>query len=95
MLGYCKVTGEVDLATAQTLSADLHDIIDHSDVELVVVDCTDLTFIDSSGFYALVEANAYAVGHDHTLVIRHMSPRCARLIYLCDWGNELHLEPAA
>ena len=77
MLGFCTATGEIDLTTAPSLSADLHDTIDHSDVEVVVVDCTGLTFIDSAGFHALLEASVYAVEHDHTLVIRHLSPACA------------------
>jgi anti-anti-sigma factor len=95
MLGLCKAVGEVDLATAPKLSANLRGTIDHSDVEPVVVDCTDLTFIDSQGFHALVNASEYAIRHDHTLVIRNMSPACSRVIQICDWDDELHLEPAA
>lgn len=95
MLGTCGAIGEIDFATASVLSGDLHDAIDNSDTEQVVLDCSGLTFIDSSGFHALVEATAYAVGNDHTLVIRHMAPSCARVIQLCDWDNELRLELAA
>lgn len=95
MLGLCTATGEIDLATAQAFRAILRDTIDHSDVEPVVVDCTGLTFMDSQGFHALVNASEYAVRHDHTLVIRNMSRACSRVIQICDWNNELHLEPAA
>jgi anti-anti-sigma factor len=95
MLGFCTAAGEIDLATAPTLSANLRGTIDHSDVEPVVVDCIDLTFIDSQGFHALANATAYAAQRHHTLVIRHMSPACTRVMRLCDWDNELDLEPAA
>ena len=95
MLGFCKAIGEIDLAAAPTFSANLRYAIDHSDVEQVVVDCSGLSFIDSAGFHALIAASKYAVRHDHTLTIRHMSPACTRLIQLCDWDNELHLECAA
>ena len=95
MLGTYMATGEIDYASAPAFRADLHDTIDSSDVERVVVDCTDITFMDSAGFHALVDATAYAVRHDRTLVIHNMSPQCNRLIRLCDFANDLHVEPAA
>jgi anti-anti-sigma factor len=95
MLGFCTAEGEIDLATASALSANIRGAIDDSDVAKVVVDCTNLTFIDSQGFYALVNATAYAIQQDHTLVIRNMSSACTRVIDICDWDNELHLESAA
>ena len=50
-----SLSGEVDLATAPALLGELQRAIERS-VANVVVDCTDLTFIDSTGMYVLEEA---------------------------------------
>ena len=92
MLGTCKAIAEIDRATAPAFNADLHDAIDASDAPLVVVDCSDVTFMDSAGFHVLVDATEYAVRRGHTLVIRNMSPSCAMLIQLCDLDGELRVE---
>ena len=44
--------GAYDIATAPALSADLHSAIESGDAD-IVVDCTHLTFIDSSGVQVL------------------------------------------
>jgi anti-anti-sigma factor len=94
MLGTCTAVGEIDLATAPAFKADLHDAIDTSDTDVVLVDCSGLTFMDSAGFHTLLDATEYAVRHGHTLEIRNLSPSCSRLLRLCDWESELHLEPS-
>ncbi len=45
--------GEIDIAAAPKLRADLDDAVASDDADLVV-DCTDLTFIDSSGLSVLL-----------------------------------------
>jgi anti-anti-sigma factor len=92
MLGTCKALGAFDTATASSFRADLHDAIDDADEAFVHVDCSGLTFIDSAGYRALVDATSYASRRGHTLVIRNLSPSCARLIRLCDLSRELHVE---
>jgi len=47
--------GEVDLATARALLRELQRAIESSRAN-VVVDCTDVTFIDSTGMYVLLHA---------------------------------------
>jgi anti-sigma B factor antagonist len=93
MLGTCTTSGEIDTATASAFNADLHDAIDTSGAALVVVDCSDVTFMDSAGYHALVDATNYAARRGRTLVIRNLSPSCARLIRLCDSDRELRVEP--
>jgi anti-anti-sigma factor len=92
MLGTCKVVGEIDMATASPLRADLFATIDNSEAPFVEVDCSGVTFMDAAGYHALVAANAYASRHGRTLVIRNVPPVCARLLSLCDHEHELHLE---
>ena len=49
------LSGEVDLAAARALLHDLQQAIECS-LANVVVDCTDVTFIDSTGMYVLLQA---------------------------------------
>jgi anti-sigma B factor antagonist len=50
-----EVVGEIDMATAPELAAELEGVGDDSG--LVVVDLAQVTFVDSSGLKALVQAN--------------------------------------
>ena len=50
------VRGEIDFRTAPSLRSDLHAVIDTYDGDLVA-DCAAMSFIDSSGVSAFVEAD--------------------------------------
>jgi anti-sigma B factor antagonist len=52
---YC-LHGGVDVVTVPRLRSDLLNAI-HADGAHLLVDCTNLTFIDSSGIAVLLEAN--------------------------------------
>jgi len=52
---YC-LRGEIDIGNVQQLRADLRLALDHG--THVLIDCTDLRFIDSSGVAVLLEAHA-------------------------------------
>lgn len=80
---------EIDLATAPGFSAAMHETIDCADSRAVVIDCSAITFMDSSAFHALVRAHRYAIRHDHRLVIQGLSPSCERVIRICDFRNVL------
>jgi anti-anti-sigma factor len=92
MAGTCKAVGEIDMATAAAFRADLFDVIDNSEEALVSVDCSGVTFMDSAAYHTLIEATEYAERRGHTLVIRNLSPSCARLIRLCIQSNDLSVE---
>ena len=81
--------GEVDLATAGAFRADLYTSVDRCDTPLVVIDLGDVTFIDSAGFHALVDATEYALGRGHVMVIRNVSSFYVEMLRICDWDNEL------
>ncbi len=93
MLGTCIARGEIDRSTVASFHAHLRDAIDRSDEALVSIDCSGVTFMDSAGYRALVDATRYALRHGHTLVIRDMSSACAMLIRLCDTSGDLRVEP--
>ena len=92
MLGTCRAVGEIDRATAPAFSIELKDAIDDADEAVVSVDCSALTFMDLAGYHVLADATQYAVRRGHTLVLRALSPTCARLVGLYDWDHELHVE---
>jgi anti-sigma B factor antagonist len=50
------MSGEVDLSTAPLVRADLARLISADDAHLLI-DCAQLTFIDSTGIAVLLEAN--------------------------------------
>jgi anti-anti-sigma factor len=92
MLGTCTPTGEIDMASAPSFRADLHDAIDGSDEALVSVDCSGITFMGSAGYRALLDATEYAARRGRTLVIRDMSSSCARLIQVCAQHGDFTFE---
>jgi anti-anti-sigma factor len=95
MLGTCEAIGDIDMATVPALIVDLRYAIDNADETIVGVDCSRVTFMDSTGYHALMDATTYAAARGHTLVIRDASSSCARLIRLCDPNRELRVLPPA
>jgi len=89
MQGTCGVSVEIDLSTAPAFAAAIGAQIDGAARPTVRIDCTSVTFMDSSAFHALIYATRYATGHGHRLVVSNLRPNCARLIRLCDWDHEL------
>jgi anti-anti-sigma factor len=74
--GILRLTGELDLATADTLLQTSR--ADHRPE--IVVDLAELRFIDSTGIRALIEISRDA-GHRH-LLIRAPSPRVRQVFDL-------------
>jgi anti-sigma B factor antagonist len=95
MLGICKALGDIDRSSASSFDVELRDAIDsaEADDDVVRVDCSGVTFMDSAGYRVLVGATAYAVRRGHTLVMTNMSSSCAMLVRLCDRDHELRVEP--
>jgi anti-anti-sigma factor len=83
---------EIDIATAPAFRAAMFEMIDWADELTVVVDCSAITFMDSSAFHALRDANHYAIEHGHVLVLRGLGANCLRLVRLCDFRNEIAIE---
>jgi anti-anti-sigma factor len=84
--------GDIDRSTVAAFRDGLYQSIDEADSPIVEIDLVGVTFMDSAGYWAVVEANAYAVGTDHLLVIRNLSVPCTKLVRICDRGNEIRLE---
>lgn len=71
------LAGEIDLAVADQLREQLIDYLAGQDAARpeVLIDCTELTFIDSSGLAALVTASNHTSSR---MVLKGLSPGCRR-----------------
>ena len=92
MVGICEASREIDLCTAPAFAAAMRTATDCSDNRAVFVDCSDITFMDSSAFHVLLEADRYAIEHGHLLIIRNLRPNCAWVVRLCDSNHELTID---
>ena len=80
---------EIDGATAPAFLAEMCEAIDWADNRAVVIECSAITFMDSSAIHALFDAREYAIAHDHVLVVRGLPENCLRVVRICDPGHEL------
>jgi anti-anti-sigma factor len=86
-----SVEGEVDLVTSEQLRGALLDALEESG--RVTVDLTGLTFIDSSGLSALVDAHRRARDAGGVLILRNPTPMLRRLLDITRLESLLVVEP--
>jgi anti-sigma B factor antagonist len=84
--------GEVDLATAESLRVGL---LAHASVtpDDVIVDCSGLTFIDSSGLGALMAVHRALEGRELMLV--NVPPNSLRTFIMCGLDKVVTIKPSA
>ena len=91
MQGTCAIR-EIDLSTAPAFLESMCDAIDSPTDRTVFIDCSAITFMDSSAIYALLDARDHALKYDRVLVIRGLAENCARVVRICDQRNEFTIE---
>ena len=72
--GSLRGTGEIDLAVGSRLLATIYRLADSSPVDCLVVDLSQVTFIDSSGLNALLRAHRRLEQQGAALVLVDVSP---------------------
>jgi anti-sigma B factor antagonist len=82
------VSGELDLATAQQLSAA---VAEHDDAGLLVLDLNAVTFIDSTGVRVLIQADRACVRSGSRLVVVAGDGQVRRVLKLCQLDGRLTL----
>ena len=87
------VSGEVDIVAAPELRDAMARAFDYGAVRLVL-DCSDLTFMDSSGLGALVEAHARAQKEDRAFVLRNLNDSIMKLLETTGLHVVLRIAPA-
>jgi anti-anti-sigma factor len=73
-----QLRGEVDVASAPQVRADLRIILNASESHLCV-DCTHLTFIDSTGIAVLLEAHRDLEEQGRYMLVSNVPPRPRRV----------------
>jgi anti-sigma B factor antagonist len=82
------VSGELDLATAPELSAA---VAQHRDAQLLVLDLTAVTFIDSTGVRVLIETDRSCAGSSSRLAVLAGDGPVRRVLSLCGLDGQLAL----
>lgn len=85
-----SLVGELDLATVPALSRELHAA--ESFPQRVVVDLSELEFMDSSGLHELLRAHERASQNGHRLSLRRGPPCVQRLFELTNTGHVFRFE---
>ena len=81
-----KLSGELDMLSAPELSDELKEVLDGGATR-VVVDMTDLEFMDSSGLSAILGAHQSAEERGATLTLFGPSERVIRLVNITGLGD--------
>lgn len=81
------VVGEIDAYSAPALASAIADL---PNVPRIVVDFTDVTFMDSSGLRVLVDAVTAATGAGKTLVIAHPQSAIRRVVEISGLSDHLN-----
>jgi anti-sigma B factor antagonist len=87
--GWVHVGGELDIATAPQLERTLREPQLQS--HLVVLELSELEFIDSAGVHAIVNASIRARKAGHRLVLVHGSPNVNRMFALFGISDEVEI----
>lgn len=77
------VGGAIDLATAPELAEAVQSIIDQG-ASTIVIDCAELTYLDSSGVNVLIDA--WQQMRERTpmpVVVRRLQPSVERVLEVC------------
>ena len=86
---WVRVTGELDIATTPQLERTLRG--PEAQAQLVVLDLTELTFIDSSGVHAIVDASVRARDAGRRLIFLRGSSAVDRMLELAEVAGEVQI----
>lgn len=96
-LSLIVLSGELDLATSPKLAGAIAGLAERQ--HPVVLDVTDVSFVDSSGVRALIEADQRLATLGRQLVLLRPSPALLRLLELVDLRSRFReidgLDPAS
>lgn len=90
-----EIAGEIDYVTSPQLREVLLVLVAASSAEEVVVDLSQVTFIDASGLRPLLEAQAVLRADGRRMRLRAVSPWVQRIIEIAEATDELRLPPAS
>ncbi|MEO7428337.1 MAG: STAS domain-containing protein [Acidimicrobiales bacterium] len=85
--------GDVDLSAVDAVRSVIGEALELADGS-VVVDLSDVTFMDSSGLGLLVSAKDEGAARSVELVLRRISPAAQRILELAGTTDWFRVEPA-
>lgn len=77
-----NLSGELDVATVPELRQVATAELDRPECQRMVLDLTDLAFLDSTGIGCWVEIRSYAVARDKQLTIRSVPLTVQRILQI-------------
>jgi anti-sigma B factor antagonist len=89
VVAWVHVAGELDMATAPRLERTLRERLLHA--RLVVLDLREVTFMDTCGVYAIIDASSRARQRGRRLVILRGPPSVDRMITLTGSSDALEI----
>ena len=88
-----QIHGEIDLSNAGELARQLEQYAATTTGDLVV-DCHDMTFIDSSGLHALVRLQQRLTEMGRRIVLERLQANCGRVFELGGLDHYFNLQTA-
>ena len=85
-----ELIGELDLDGAPRLEEELRSV-EASDVQSIVVDLSQLTFIDSTGIIVIIEANRLLEAQGRHMLVVNGSPTVRRIFDVLGLTELLHV----
>ena len=89
-----SVRGDLEFGTASVLHSTLIDLT-HQGCNPLVLDLSELEFIDSTGLSLLVQAHQRIASDGHTFVLRNPTIRVQRVLEISGLAELFTIEPAA
>jgi anti-sigma B factor antagonist len=86
---WIRLGGELDFVSAPQLRETLEAAVEQQ--RLIVVDLRELTFMDSTGLQAIIDANAAARRRSHKLVLIRGSDQVARMLELAGIADRMEI----
>jgi anti-sigma B factor antagonist len=74
------ISGDLDQASSPELRSELQGVIGGSDADLLLIDCEQLTFIDSTGVKVLLEARRRLVTEGRDLRLTNVAGTPRRVL---------------
>lgn len=86
------LAGELDMATSPMLAEAVAEVLDRGPVETVVVELSELGFLDSSGMRALLQARNATAEHGARFAVRHPSGQVAQVLRIAALDQVLNVD---
>ena len=88
-----RLTGDLDSAVADAVRDRLAELVDSASGGLIVLDLSELRFIDSRGVRVLLQVHDQAQAGGGTLVLFRPNPHLRKILDLLELGTVFSIEP--